>query len=90
MPAKLNRAEGGSATGKAGRGHRRQCSTKNHLVESERGGMLHRRLVGMPDELSGLCKLRVGDCRILYWIYHEKKLVRLYRAQHRSEVYRDI
>jgi mRNA-degrading endonuclease RelE of RelBE toxin-antitoxin system len=23
--------------------------------------MLHRRLVGMPDELSGLCKLRIGD-----------------------------
>jgi mRNA interferase RelE/StbE len=48
--------------------------------------MLHRRLVGMPDELSGLCKLRVGDYRVLYWIYHEKKLARLYRVQHRSEV----
>ena len=37
-------------------------------------GMVHRRLVGMPDELSGLCKLRVGD----------------YRVQHRSEVYRNL
>jgi mRNA-degrading endonuclease RelE of RelBE toxin-antitoxin system len=35
-------------------------------------GMVHRRLVGMPDDLSELCKLRVGD----------------YRIQHRSEVYR--
>lgn len=52
--------------------------------------MLHRRLVGMPDDLSGLCKLRVGDYRILYWVYHEKKLVRIYRVQHRSEVYRDF
>ncbi|MGH7975092.1 MAG: type II toxin-antitoxin system RelE family toxin [Limisphaerales bacterium] len=52
--------------------------------------MLHRRLVGMPDELSGLCKLRIGDYRILYWIYHDRKLVRLYRIQHRSEVYRDF
>lgn len=52
--------------------------------------ILHRRLVGMPDDLSGLCKLRVGDYRILYWIYHEKKLVRLYRIRHRSEVYRDL
>lgn len=52
--------------------------------------MLHRRLVGMPAELSGLCKLRVGDYRILYWIYPEKKLVRIYRVQHRSEVYRDL
>jgi len=52
--------------------------------------MVHRRLVGMPDELSALCKLRVGDYRILYWVYHTKKLVRLYRVQHRSEVYRDL
>ena len=52
--------------------------------------ILHRRLVGMPDELSGLCKLRIGDYRILYWIYHDKKLVRIYRVQNRSEVYRDL
>jgi mRNA interferase RelE/StbE len=30
--------------------------------------MVHRRLVGMPEDLAGLCKLRVGDYRILYWI----------------------
>lgn len=52
--------------------------------------MIHRRLVGMPDDLAGLCKLRVGDWRILYWIYHTEKLVRIYRIQHRSEVYRDL
>ena len=50
--------------------------------------MVHRRLVGMPEDLSGLCKLRVGDWRILYWIYHAEKIVRIYRIQHRSEVYR--
>jgi mRNA interferase RelE/StbE len=52
--------------------------------------MIHRRLVGMPDDLEGLCKLRVGDWRILYWIYHTEKIVRIYRIQHRSEVYRDL
>jgi len=52
--------------------------------------MVHRRLVGMPDDLAGLCKLRVGDYRILYWVYPGKKLIRLYRIQHRSEVYRKI
>ena len=51
--------------------------------------MVHRRLVGMPEDLSGLCKLRVGDWRILYWIYHAEKIVRIYRIQHRSDVYRD-
>ena len=52
--------------------------------------MIHRRLVGMPEDLAGLCKLRVGDCRILYWIYPTKKLVRIYRIQHRSEIYRKL
>jgi mRNA interferase RelE/StbE len=52
--------------------------------------MIHRRLVGMPDDLAALCKLRVGDWRILYWIYHTEKIVRIYRIQHRSEVYRGL
>jgi mRNA interferase RelE/StbE len=52
--------------------------------------MIHRRLVGMPEDLAGLCKLRVGDWRILYWVYHAEKIVRLYRIQHRSEVYRGL
>jgi len=52
--------------------------------------IVHRRLVNMPLALSGLCKLRVGDDRILYWVCREPKLVRLYRIQHRSEVYRDF
>jgi len=40
----------------------------------------------MPDDLAGLCKLRIGDWRILYWIYHAQKIARIYRIQHRSEV----
>jgi mRNA interferase RelE/StbE len=39
--------------------------------------VIHRRLVGMPDDLAGLCKLRVGDWRILYWVYHAEKIVRI-------------
>jgi mRNA interferase RelE/StbE len=50
--------------------------------------MIHRRLVGMPDDLAGLCKLRIGDWRILYWVYHREEIIRIYRIQHRSEVYR--
>ena len=52
--------------------------------------MVHRRLVGMPEDLAGLCKLRVGDYRILYWNYPTQELVRIYRIQHRSEVYRRL
>ncbi len=28
--------------------------------------VLHWRLIGLPEELSGLCKLRIGDYRILF------------------------
>lgn len=52
--------------------------------------MIHRRLVGMPDDLAGLCKLRIGDWRILYWVYHREEIIRIYRIQHRSEVYREF
>ncbi|MEO5802244.1 MAG: type II toxin-antitoxin system RelE/ParE family toxin [Verrucomicrobiota bacterium] len=52
--------------------------------------ILHRRLTGMPDDLGRLCKLRIGDYRILYWVYHEQKLIRIYRVRHRSEVYRAL
>jgi mRNA interferase RelE/StbE len=52
--------------------------------------MVHRRLAGMPDDLTGLCKMRIGDWRILYWIYHSEKVIRVYRIQHRSEVYRQF
>ena len=45
----------------------------------------HQRLSGRSE-----CKLRVGDYRILYWIYPAKKLVRIYRIQHRSEAYRSL
>jgi mRNA-degrading endonuclease RelE of RelBE toxin-antitoxin system len=52
--------------------------------------VIHRRLVGMPDELAGLCKLRVGDWRTLDWVYPAQSLICIYRIQHRSEVYRDF
>lgn len=63
---------------------------KIQWLATNAAGMVHRRLVGMPDDLSGLCKLRIGDYRILYSIYPAKKLIRIYRIQHRSEVYRQL
>ena len=29
--------------------------------------VIHHRLQNMPDDLAGLCRLRSGDYRILYW-----------------------
>lgn len=50
--------------------------------------MIHHALVGMPDHLAGLCKLRSGDYRILYRKYPGRKLIEVFRVMHRSEVYR--
>ena len=44
----------------------------------------------MPEDLSGLCRIRVGDFRILYWIYPNQQRLSVYRIQHRREVYRDM
>ena len=63
---------------------------KIQWLAANAAGMVHRRLVGMPEDLAGLCKLRVGDYRILYWVYPQKKLIRIYRIQHRAEVYRQL
>ena len=52
--------------------------------------IVHRRLAGIADDLAGLCKLRIGDWRILYWVYHSEQIIRIYRIQHRSEVYRQF
>ena len=63
---------------------------KIQWLANNAGAMVHRRLVGLPDDLAGLCKLRIADYRILYWVYHPIQAVRIYRIQHRSEIYRQL
>ena len=52
--------------------------------------IVHHQLVNMPDELSGLCRLRVGDYRVLYWLFRQQEVLKIYRIQHRSEIYRRL
>ncbi|MBI2340617.1 MAG: type II toxin-antitoxin system RelE/ParE family toxin [Deltaproteobacteria bacterium] len=52
--------------------------------------VIHHPLVGMPEDLAGLCKFRVGDYRVLYWKDEAKKAVQVFRVRHRSEVYRKL
>ena len=51
---------------------------------------VHHALTNMPKELFGLCRLRVGDYRVLYWPDHGQLILKVYRIQHRSEVYRHL
>jgi mRNA-degrading endonuclease RelE of RelBE toxin-antitoxin system len=50
--------------------------------------IVHYQLTNMPEHLVGLCRLRVGDYRVVYWVYHQRQELKVYRIQHRSEVYR--
>lgn len=52
--------------------------------------VIHHPLTNLPDDLVGLCRLRVGDYRIVYWVYHQQQALKVYRVQHRSEVYKHL
>lgn len=50
----------------------------------------HSRLQRMPSELAGICKMRVADYRVFYFVSHEEQTISVLRVQHRSEAYRDL
>jgi len=52
--------------------------------------VVHYRLHNLPDDLAGLCRIRHGDYRILYWISPSERSIHVYHVRHRSEVYRDL
>ncbi|MDP2168206.1 MAG: type II toxin-antitoxin system RelE/ParE family toxin [Thermodesulfovibrionales bacterium] len=52
--------------------------------------IIHHPLVSLPDDLKGLCRMRVGDYRILYWTYGEIKQIKIYDIEHRGREYRSI
>jgi mRNA-degrading endonuclease RelE of RelBE toxin-antitoxin system len=52
--------------------------------------IIHHPLVSLPDDLKGLCRIRVGNHRILYWIYHKEEHISIYFIEHRRNVYNYI
>jgi mRNA interferase RelE/StbE len=50
--------------------------------------VMHHPLISLSEELKGLYKVRVGNYRVLYWVYHEERLIKIYNVDHRSKVYR--
>lgn len=59
-------------------------------LEENAEEIIHHPLVGMPPHLAGICKLRCGDYRILYWKYPEQNLIEIFGVRHRREVYRKL
>ena len=52
--------------------------------------IVHHPLTSLPDELKGLCRIRVGDYRVIYWINSDKKFIKIYSVEHRSRVYKSL
>ena len=52
--------------------------------------IIHHALTSLPDELKGLCRMRVGNYRIIYWIYNEERHVKIYEIEHRGKDYRSL
>jgi mRNA-degrading endonuclease RelE of RelBE toxin-antitoxin system len=52
-----------------------RVADKVDWLAANAGQMIHHQLSSLPDDLQGLCKLRVGDYRLLYWVYHDKKKI---------------
>ncbi len=52
--------------------------------------VIHHPLTSLPDDLKGLCRMRVGDYRVLYWVYDENKHIKIYEIEHRGKEYRSI
>ena len=52
--------------------------------------VVHHALTSLPDDLRGLCRIRAGDYRILYWLYRDAGTIKVYEIEHRSKKYRSI
>jgi mRNA interferase RelE/StbE len=52
--------------------------------------VIHHPLTSLPEDLRGLCRMRLGDYRIIYWVYAETKDIKIYDIEHRGKAYRSI
>ncbi|MBM4140866.1 MAG: type II toxin-antitoxin system RelE/ParE family toxin [Nitrospira sp.] len=52
--------------------------------------IIHHPLTSLPDDLRGLCRIRVGDYRMLYWVYNETQQIKIYEIEHRSKDYHSV
>ena len=66
----------------------RRINKKLSWMASNHDHIQHEVLSHLPEDLAGLRKYRVGDYRILYMSYPQKRLIEVYAIIHRSSEYR--
>ncbi len=52
--------------------------------------VIHHPLTSLPDDLRGLCRMRLGDYRIIYWVYAQTKHIKIYDIEQRGRNYSSI
>jgi mRNA interferase RelE/StbE len=50
--------------------------------------IVHHPLISLPENLKGLCRIRVGNYRVVYWVFQEERQIIVYNVDHRSKIYR--
>ena len=68
----------------------KRISQKIDRLSENADKIIHHPLTSLPDDLRGLCRIRVGDYRILYWVYDDVKHIKIYEIEHRSKDYHSI
>jgi mRNA interferase RelE/StbE len=69
---------------------KRRVAHKIDWLSENARKIIHHPLKSLPHDLRGLCRMRVGDYRIIYWVYDETKQIKIYEIEHRSKDYRSI
>ena len=52
--------------------------------------IIHHPLKSMPEDLKGLCRMRIGDYRIIYWVHNYEKNINIYDIEHRGKDYKSV
>lgn len=68
----------------------RRIAQKIDWLSTNADKIIHHPLKSLPDDLSGLCRMRTGDYRIIYWVYTEIKQIKVYDIEHRGRDYRSL
>lgn len=69
---------------------RKRIAVKIDWLAENADKAIHHHLTSLPDDLCGLCRIRIGDYRILYWVYNKTKHIKIYDIEHRGKGYRSI
>lgn len=68
----------------------RRIAQKIDWLAENADKMIHHPLKSLPDDLRGLCRIKIGDYRIIYWVYNKTKHIKIYDIEHRGKDYRSI